>query len=377
MKNTKKDKKNIIFAVGGTGGHIFPAVVIADKLTKKNKQKQAYFVGSGLSKNPFINTLDVEYKEVKSSTLTFGVTMIVQLFTILFGFIQSFRLMKQLNPSMVVGFGSYHSVPVVLAAVVRRIPIVLYESNVVPGRTNSFFARYAKLILIQFAKAKDRLKSRNVFEIGLPTRMDLNEVKYTKKEARKQYKLDQDVFTLLIMGGSQGSREINVKSKEALKLLSEKNIKFQVIHLTGRVRGVSETKRFYDSIGVKAVVRTFEENMQLAWSAADFCISRSGGVTVGEMVKMAVPGILIPYPDAKDDHQSKNADFIAEDVGGAIKLLSHFASPEMMLKIIADIVHKNKLKSFKTNLQRYYKGIRKYDLHDLVNELVTEEKSEV
>ena len=91
--------------------------------------------------------------------------------------------------------------------------------------------------------------------------------------------------------------------------------------------------------------------MQLAWSASDFGIARSGGVTVGEMVKMAVPGILIPYPDAKDDHQSKNADFIAEDVGGAIKLLSHFATPEMMLKIIADIVHKNKLKSFKGNLQ--------------------------
>ncbi|MGH2611888.1 MAG: UDP-N-acetylglucosamine--N-acetylmuramyl-(pentapeptide) pyrophosphoryl-undecaprenol N-acetylglucosamine transferase, partial [Rhabdochlamydiaceae bacterium] len=202
---------------------------------------------------------------------------------------------------------------VLLAACFKKIPIILFEPNAIPGKVNRFFSKWAMASAVQFAEAGKWLAG-NIIEVKMPTgKRDLIE----KEGAREYFYLKPELFTFLVFGGSQGAESINRLFSEAACCLKG-DISFQVIHVTGKTGSAEKLRRMYVQAGIPACVKAFEERMDLAWSAASVVICRAGAATVAEQITYEVPGILVPFPRAADDHQTKNAQFIEKKVKGGI-----------------------------------------------------------
>ena len=298
--------KKVLIAAGGTAGHLFPAQQLAEKLG----DCKVFFAGHHLEKSPYFQKKRFRFFDVVSAPL--GWRFLGALFP---GLWKAIGLMRREKPDVVVGFGSFHTVPVLLAAVFFRKPIILYEPNRSMGKVNQLFAPFAKKIAVQFLN-HERYTPIPFFPwIGkkLPE----------KRAAKEAYGLDPNQSTVLIFGGSQGAKFLN-------ETLPNVALQAQVIHLTGKE---SETvAKRYEEKGIRAVVKPFESNMTLAYAAADFAICRSGAGTVAELIRYGVPSILIPYPFAYG-HQELNALYI-KNLGGGDVLLQNEATPEEIARRI-------------------------------------------
>jgi UDP-N-acetylglucosamine--N-acetylmuramyl-(pentapeptide) pyrophosphoryl-undecaprenol N-acetylglucosamine transferase len=294
----------VLIASGGTGGHLFPAQQLAELL----KGCHVVFAGHKLASNPFFHK-KVPFHEVASASKK------RKWFSLLKGVWQSFSLIRRLQPQVVVGFGSFHSFPVLMAAVLLRKKIVLFEANCSLGKVNRFFTPFAKKVAFQFPIAQKKA----VYVPLLPwVGKQMNQV--VCAEARKFYNLQPDVFTILVFGGSQGAAFINqIFCAAAAQLHAQADV-FQVIHLTGKEGGGVN----YD---FPSVVKPFETDMAMAYAAADLVVCRCGAGTTAELIRFQKPAILIPYPYAHD-HQRKNGEFLQKN--GARMVLQKEASVERL-----------------------------------------------
>lgn len=283
--------KHILIATGGTGGHIFPAEALAKELTQDGNI--VFFAGGKLSENKYFS------KKYPFENVTVG-TGLKDFKNILRGIQESFDLFKQFQPDVVVGFGSYYSFPVLAAAVLKRIPVVLYAADTKPGKVIRWLSPFSKAVGLHFSGTP--LKGEVV---GMPLRFDPRYV--SKDQALNYYKLDAKIPICLVFGGSQGAKNLNELAFQALKKLP-----FQVIHFTGSIEDTSRLSTEYFKAGVKAVVKTFENRMDYAWAASDIALTRSGAVSLAEEMAFKVPGVLVPYPHAMDDHQTLNAEILVK-----------------------------------------------------------------
>lgn len=312
----KKPSRKIVFAAGGTGGHLFPAQALARDLLEKGENIEVLFAGSGLSSNRCFQKELFPFRDISASTpykkrLS---SLLKSCLDILKGIKQSFRLVAEFQPDLIVGFGSFHAFPLLFAAFCKRIPIFLFEPNSIPGKVNRLFSRWAVATAIQFPAAADLLVGKTI-----TTDVPLwNRDKLSPSEARAHFGLDANRPTCLVFGGSLGAVKINQLFGEAVKGLGEKA--FQIIHVTGKKESVKELKKLYAQEGIAACVKEFEEKMAIAWQAADAVVCRAGAATVAEQMAFEVPAIFIPYPHGAEDHQTINAKFGVEQVGGAIHL---------------------------------------------------------
>lgn len=332
--------KRIIFAVGGTGGHLFPAQALAREL---QEEREIVFAGHGLLDNRYFNRTLFSYREIPSSTPRKGLRF---LWDVGRGIVKSLQLFKELTPDLVIGFGSFHSFPLLVAARLQRVPYVLFESNAVAGRVNQLFAKQAMGIAIQFEEVNASLKKRGV-AVDVP--IWCKESHITREEARLHYGLDPSRRTLLIFGGSQGADAINRAAKEM-------HSSFQIIHFTGS--SVEELRFFYEKRGVVAHVAAFEPQMQRAYLAADLAICRAGGVTLAELLAFELPALLIPWPGAADNHQEKNARLFAEQIRGGGWLAQRELSPKKLSAWVEEV----DLIQMKENLAAYKKLAAKQPL---------------
>jgi len=300
---SKSKHKKILFAVGGTGGHLLPAQALARELTE---EYEVLFGGGKLSSNRYFHRDLFSYRDVASSTPLRG-SPVRAAFELGRGVKQSLSLFKDYKPDLVVGFGSFHSFPILAAAKLKKVPYLLVEQNALPGRVNRLFASGALFSAIQFEEAKRFLKGK-AQQATIPS---WSKEATEKGEARLYFDLDPDLFTLLAFGGSQGASAINV----AVSRLSLQH-PFQVLHFCGDESEVMGLKKVYRERGILACVKPFEKKMENAWSAADLAICRSGAATLAEMISYGVPAVLIPWPEATDDHQTKNAEAL-NGLGGA------------------------------------------------------------
>lgn len=322
------NRPKIIIAVGGTGGHVFPAEKLASELEEKGVE--VVFAGAGLATNPYLNRARFAHVEIALAKRKIG--------AILKGIIQSFRLLKSRRPDLVVGFGSYHSFPLLLAALFGRVPFILFESNAIPGKVIRFFSRWAKVTAIQFPTAREKLFG-DVVEVKMVCRA---QKKLDLMAARRHYGLDQNHLTLLVFGGSQGAAVINTLFSEAVSSLNEK---IQVIHLTGAQEDIGALQKKYNECGILAAVKPFEERMDIAWSAADIAVCRSGANTVAEQLAFEVPAVFIPFPRATDDHQTENAKY-AQVLGGAILFQEREIDAQKLRQGIEEVItHFPRMKS--------------------------------
>lgn len=305
-------KPKVLFAAGGTGGHLFPAQALAEKL----EGAEVLFAGAKLSSNPYFSREKFRFSDITSTTPFRGnLFQKIQTLKILAkGVWESLRLLSKEKPDLMVGFGSFHSFPLLCAAVIKKIPLILFESNAVPGKVIRLFSRFALYTAVYFPESRLHLKG-DVVPVAIPSLKILSAT--NPQDARAQLGLDPALFTVLVFGGSQGAQAINQLMTTLLPRLKKAGVPFQLIHLAGKLEWTKGIEQCCASYGIKAYVRDFEPRMDLIWSSADAAICRSGAATLSEMLHYGVPGILIPFPHAADQHQLKNARFVEKVVKGA------------------------------------------------------------
>jgi len=327
----KKPTKSIVIAAGGSGGHLFPAQALAMQLQDRCPSYDIVFMGKGLDTSRFFQKDQFAYACVESSSLSWK-KIFLGAARILKGIYQAFFLLSRYKPSVVVGFGSFHSFPVLAAAVLRRIPIVLFESNAIPGRVNRIFSRFSDVSCVQFPMAKKGLKGK-CQEVAMPIWKGIEKKEISVEEALSYFSLQKGHVTFLVFGGSQGARFINAVFLDALHKLRKHHLPLQVIHLTGDIASKEEIEKEYAKQGAIACVKHFEPNMAFAWKIADVAICRAGAATLSELIQFEVPSILIPYPYAAEQHQLKNALFL-ESLGGAFCLEEKQVSTDNLLSLL-------------------------------------------
>jgi UDP-N-acetylglucosamine--N-acetylmuramyl-(pentapeptide) pyrophosphoryl-undecaprenol N-acetylglucosamine transferase len=302
----------VAIACGGTGGHLFPGLAVAEELKKRGCQIAL-----------LISPKDIDQQAVKSATGMEIFTLPAvglqnrNYFSFGWSFWKSFRTARKIfklrKPDAVLAMGGFTSAPPILAARKFGAKTFLHESNTIPGRANRFLARFVDEAFVGFPEASARLKAHKVFVTGTPVRAEFStsqnpvgrdSVEPKFKECRTALGLDPNLPTVLVVGGSQGASGLNEMILSALPLLAEKN--WQWLHLTG-AKDFERVKSFYASQKIKAVVKPFLVEMDLALGAATACVSRSGASSLAEIAAMRLPSLLVPFPAAADNHQYFNA----------------------------------------------------------------------
>jgi UDP-N-acetylglucosamine--N-acetylmuramyl-(pentapeptide) pyrophosphoryl-undecaprenol N-acetylglucosamine transferase len=305
----------VLVASGGTGGHLFPALALANELARRYPSTRIAFVGAGRTagRDAVIETGFEWYAVPGRGLPRRGVlAMLPFAWDLLRGVLASRTLVRRLRPDVVVGFGNYGSVAPLYAAHRRRVPIVLHEANALPGKANRLLARYARAVAVQFdeaAKAFHRAGGARVETVGMPVRAELLALP-DAREARRAYGLDENALTLLVMGGSLGARRLNEVVCAALPQLERLDPPVQVVHLCGAADEPS-VKAAYEASTVAHALRAFETDMARAYAAANCALCRAGASTVAELAVTGTPSLLVPYPYATEAHQARNADVLA------------------------------------------------------------------
>lgn len=347
-------RKKVLFAAAGTGGHLFPAQALAEQLTWENGNVDLLFAGAYLSANPWFDKEKFRSCEITSASFFQGKTRhrFRTVGRLLKGIWQSLRLLLREKPDLVIGFGSFHVFPLLCAAVIKRVPLILFESNSVPGKVVRLFSKRALFCGIYFSSARKHLKGKTV-NVEIPGKRRSS---VSKKEALVALGLNPDRSTLLVFGGSQGAQKINQTMIGLLPQLKKANPGIQLIHFTGSEETAHEVFRLCQELEIPACVKKFEKQMEIAWSASDLVLCRSGAMTLSELLAHEVPGILIPYPAASDQHQLKNALFLEQTVGGAIHFTENPLRTEKLLETLIDLTTPGSAKrSEMQNAIRQYK----------------------
>lgn len=356
----------VLFAAGGTGGHLFPAQALAEQLQQENRALDLLFAGAQLSGSPYFDREKFRFHDVTSTT-PFRGGLLKKFFSVgvlIKGIWESLRLLAREKPDLVVGFGSFHAFPVLCAAVLKKIPLVLFESNAVAGKVIRFFSKKADFTGIYFSQAKQDLKGKT-YDVDIPVR---NLPFFSKEEARARLKLDPHLLTILVFGGSQGAQKINQTVFDLLPRLHQKNLSFQLIHLTGDEGKVGEIVQQCKCFGIPCYVKKFESQMGVCWSAADLVICRAGAMTLSELLHYEIPGILIPYPFASEQHQLKNASVLEKAAGGALLIEERFLNADRLDFAVLEVIRQ--ATDMKLAINTYKTQQKKQRLNILINNLL-------
>ena len=305
----------VVIAGGGTGGHLFPGLAIAQEFMARNKGNSVVFVSTGnplersvLSRTDF-KLESVTAEGIKGRGLWHQAKSALKIPK---GIMQALRILKDYRPDLIVGLGSYSAGPVVVSAWLLRTKIVLHEQNRLPGITNRILARFADRIYVSFDDTKARFAPQKIRLTGNPVRKEL-----LNNHNGQAVTAEPNKFCVLIIGGSQGAHSINTTLVKALGHFTQKEELF-FIHQTGAAdeQMVSEA---YRRANVAANVQSFFTHMGPLYRQADLIICRAGATTVAEVTAMGKAVIFIPFPFAADDHQTLNAATLADK--GAAELI--------------------------------------------------------
>lgn len=308
----------IAIAGGGTGGHLFPALAVAEVLRARGHELLIF-----ISEKEIDALATRDRGEFRFEKLP-GVGMPKIFSSAIFKFLKQFNaglkpcraIYREFKPDAVLGMGGFTSTAPILAGMLRKIPTFVHESNAIPGKANRLNAKMTKAVLLGFGECAKYFPKSRCEVTGTPIRGSLAE-RVPREKALAAFKLQPGKKTLLVMGGSQGARGINKAVLDSLPDL--KNAGIQIIHLSGR-DGEQEAAEAYRRENFPAYVAAFHHHMEEAYSAADCAISRSGAASLAELSHFEIPSILIPYPHAAENHQAFNAEIFAR--AGAAEVLN-------------------------------------------------------
>lgn len=300
-----KQSVNIILSGGGTGGHIYPAIAIANEL--KSIYPNANFLFVGAKDKMEMEKIPEAGYAIKGLWIS-GIQrqFILKNFSFPFKLVSSlskaYRIIKEFKPDIVIGTGGFASGPTLFVASNRKIKTLIQEQNSYPGITNKLLAKRVDKICVAYDGLERFFPSTKIVKTGNPVRQDLLEIAGKGDEAKKFFNLNSDKKTLLIIGGSLGARAINNLIEKHIDWLVSKNL--QVIWQTGKLY-YEEFKKYDNLEGVQT--HAFLNKMDLTYAAADFIISRAGAGSISELCIVGKPVIFIPSPNVAEDHQTKNA----------------------------------------------------------------------
>ncbi|MFA5356619.1 MAG: UDP-N-acetylglucosamine--N-acetylmuramyl-(pentapeptide) pyrophosphoryl-undecaprenol N-acetylglucosamine transferase [Candidatus Omnitrophota bacterium] len=307
----------LLAITGSSGGHIFPALGFLDALNERGTGAQILLILPRDNSGGRIRDLEYKIDYIHASSVKFSLSPrgLGSMFKFLRGTLESIIILFRFRPEVVVGFGSIISIPMVLFARMMGIKVVIHEQNLIPGRANRFLARFADRIAVSFPESSAYLKAynRKLVFTGNPVRKGLSRI--DKDKALDFFGLDSGKFTILVMGGSQGSESVNSAFLKAASTIKERQ-RFQVIHLAGS-RHSASLEDNYKELKIPFRLFDFLEPMQYAYSACDLVVSRAGATAISEIVFYGLPAILIPYPFAYE-HQAANAGVLQKRGSAAI-----------------------------------------------------------
>jgi len=289
----------VILAGGGTGGHVIPAIAIAQEM-RSRYAAEALFIGTARGlENRLVPATGFPLQLVKVGALNRVslATRIKTIFDLPRAIFSAGRMLSEFQPDIVIGVGGYASGPAMLAAIRRRVPTLAFEPNFVPGFANRMVAHFVSAAAVHFEETGRYF--RNPVVTGVPVRPAFFQI------PRKPY--DPASPTLLVFGGSQGARAINQAVIRSLPELMRRAPQLRIIHQTGE-RDYNEVRAAYEQAGVAAEVSKFIDDMPGYFARADLVLCRSGASTVAEITAAGKPAIFVPFPLAADDHQRRNAE---------------------------------------------------------------------
>jgi len=341
----------LIIAGGGTGGHLFPGIAVAEEFLARDPANQVLFVGTarGIEAKAvpaagypleLISAAGIRGKGTFSQMK--GTAMM------LYGYAQSRKILKRFKPDMVLGVGGYASLPMVLAARGMQVPRFIHEQNAIPGKTNRLLARFANQVFITLEESATYFPKDSTLLTGNPLRRQILNMIGSENTPKAASKVDDALppiqgdghrsFHLFIFGGSQGAHAINSAMTEALQFLQSSGTKLSITHQTGE-KDHAEVAAAYRAAGVEATVTPFISNMAAEYANSDLIICRAGATTIAEATACGKPCLFIPFPHAVDDHQRKNAEALLKKAACFMMLeweLSGKTLAETIRKLVAE-----------------------------------------
>ena len=339
-----------LFAGGGTGGHLYPAIAVADEIKRLKPESEILFVGTKSKiEGRVIPKLGYGFKSIwiKGFARKFNLENLLFPVKLFVSLVQSLFISFRFKPRVAIGSGGYVAGPAIFGASVMGAKIILMESNSYPGVTTRLLERFADEVHISFDDSKKYLrKPDKIILTGNPVRKELGTI--TKTEAKKSFGLDEHKFTILVLGGSLGAASINNAVASCVEELEKKSI--QIIWQTGK-----NYYQSYKNINLNSVkILDFIEDMNNAYSACDLLVARAGATTIAELSVLGIPSILIPSPHVAENHQYYNAKSLA-DKNSAVMIKDSDVKEVLKDRILELVADKNLLKNLSENAKRISK----------------------
>ncbi len=342
--------KSIVIAGGGTGGHIYPAIGIAQALQRLDTTVEIVFIG-GAGKLESTLVPKHGFRFLPISVAGFPRRITLKWFPVIWkafrGLTQSLQYMTQLKPDIVIGTGGYVSGPVLLAALLRRIPIAIQEQNASVGLTNGILARWAKAVYLAMASARENNAFRHTKHIeitGNPIRPTITEFPRSN-ETYKKLGLSPALKTVFVMGGSQGARAINAAVVAVLPHLLKFAGQLQIVHQTGAAEAATVQSEYEKHTALDSkflyCVRPFFDTVEEVYSIADVMICRAGGMTVAEVTACGIPAIFIPLPSQTGNDQVLNAHSVAKEGAAVVLEQGKFTTETLVEKLTSTLLDIN------------------------------------
>lgn len=322
----------VLIAAGGTGGHIYPGIAVAKELMRRDAESKVRFVGTARGlETRLVPQAGFELSLIESAGLKNvpAAARLRGLYLLPKSFLAAQRLIREFRPEIVVGAGGYVTGPVLLTAVLMRVPTLVMESNALPGWTNRMLARFVDRAAVSFEAAVPYFRGKAVVT-GNPVRREFIEIPAKPRDASR--------FSLLVFGGSQGARAINEAVLAALPQLETYRGVLRITHQTGEADFERVRQAYVDAgWGENADVRRYIDDMVALFAQSDLIISRAGATTSAELVAAGKAAIMIPFPLAADDHQRRNAEALQE-AGAARMILQQDLTGTRLAGEIASLV---------------------------------------
>lgn len=321
-------EKTILVMAGGTGGHVFPALAVAQELAGRGWRVEWLGTKRGIESQVVEqNGIPINYIRVAGLRGKGLRKLIMAPFKLIDALLQSIAVIRRVKPACVLGMGGFASGPGGIAAWLLRRPLVIHEQNAVAGMTNRLLRPFARIVLAAFPGAFGKDEAHGEQCIGNPLRKGITEL----EEPARRLAQRQGPLRLLVLGGSLGAAVLNERVPQAIGLLRPEQ-QPEVWHQTGRNNRES-TEEAYRQLGVAVKVDEFIQDMAAAYQWADFIVCRAGALTVSEIAGVGLAAILVPYPHAVDDHQSANARYL-EQVGAAVMVAQSELTAERLAELL-------------------------------------------
>ncbi len=339
----------VIIAGGGTGGHLFPGLAIAEELKKRNEMTEIIFVGTEHGIEAKVVPKEGYPIRFLRAEGMIGVSVqkrISALAKMVLSFLDSYRIIKQVRPDLMIGVGGYASGAIMVIGAFMSIPTMILEQNCIPGFTNKVLGKFVHAVCLTYQESIPLFPKEKAFLTGNPVRMHI--LKGSRESGYKFFSLEKNLFTVFVFGGSLGAKSINRAIIDSLRYLNDLKDKIQFLHQTGS-RDYEYIRNAYRDLGFRGMITPFINEMGEAYSVCDIVISRAGATTLAELTALGKPAILIPYPHATGHHQELNARKLF-DMGAAKMILDSELSGESLAHSIREL-YKNE--AMRTEMQKH------------------------